>query len=296
MKKILFIVNPISGGKSKRRIVALINRLLTKSRFSYEIRYTERAGHALELARDADADLVVAVGGDGTVSEVARGLILSRQPKTFGIIPCGSGDGLALHLGIPRRPAKAIAVLNEEASARMDYATVNGEPFFCTTGVGFDADVAEAFASSGRRGLFTYIATALRLWMHFEPQTYSITVDGETVETSAAIVTVGNVNQWGNQARITPLASLTDGMLDVTVVRPFHLWNVPRLAFLLLTGKAHKAREVRLLRGREVRSERKDNGAAHRDGDPFPAGRILTAKIIPSALSVTIPAKMQGRI
>ena len=296
MKKVLFIVNPISGGKSKRRIVALINRLLSKSRFSYEIRYTERAGHALELARDADADLVVAVGGDGTVSEVARGLILSERPKTFGIIPCGSGDGLALHLGIPRRPARAIAVLNEEASARMDYATVNGEPFFCTTGVGFDADVAEAFASSGRRGLFTYITTALRLWMHFKPQTYSITVDDKTVETSAAIVTVGNVNQWGNQARITPLASLTDGMLDVTVVRPFHLWNVPRLAFLLLTGKAHKAREVDLFRGREVRIERRNDGAAHRDGDPFPAGRILTARIIPSALSVTIPAKMRGRI
>ena len=296
MEKAVFIVNPISGGKSKDRIIALIDRLLDKSRFVAEILYTERAGHAVDLARDCEADLVVAVGGDGTVSEVARGILASQRPKTFGIIPCGSGDGLALHLGIPRNPSGAIAVLNGGVTARMDYGTVNGEPFFCTTGVGFDADVAETFARSGRRGFFTYITTALKLWLRFKPQTYTLAVDGKELETPAAIVTVGNVNQWGNQARITPLASVTDGMMDVTVVRPFHTWNIPRLAYLLLTGRTHKAREVLTLRGRSVRIERRADGAAHRDGDPFRPGCTLSVETIPSALTVAIPEKMTDKI
>ncbi len=296
MQKALFIVNPISGGKSKERIIALIGRLLDKSRFSYEVVRTERAGHALELARDADADLVVAIGGDGTVSEVARGLLRSKRPKTFGIIPCGSGDGLALHLGISRHPEKAIEVLNGGVTARMDYGTVNGEPFFCTTGVGFDADVASAFARSRHRGLLSYISTAFRLWTHFTPDTYTVTVDGKTVETLAAMVTVGNVNQWGNQARITPLASVQDGMMDVTVVRPFHLWNVPRLARLLMTGRADKAREVIERRGKQVLVRLTRDGAAHRDGDPFPAGKTLSVDTVPAALEVVVPPQKKGHL
>lgn len=299
MKKAVFIVNPISGGKSKERIVRIIDERLDGRQFSHEIIYTRYAGHGIEIARDCDADLVVAVGGDGTVSEVARGLIAASQAgneKCFGIIPCGSGDGLALHLGISRNPKKAVDVLNHGIQAKMDYGTVNGKPFFCTTGVGFDADVAQVFASSGSRGLITYITTALRLWKNFKPGHYVIQADSRSVESDAAIITVGNVNQWGNQARITPEASVCDGLMDLSIVRPFRTWNIPRLAILLMTGKANKAREMLSLRASSIRISRKTDGAAHFDGDPASLGLEIDIETHASALNVMIPADKKDRI
>ena len=278
-----------------------------RGRCKYRIVRTEYPGHASEIARSCEERLVVAVGGDGTVSEVACGLLQAsgagschgsgeaqpgtdsgaeRTGKVLGIIPCGSGDGLALHLGISRNPSKAIDTLLGGSKIPMDYGTVNGRPFFCTTGTGFDADVAAAFASSRSRGLITYITTALRVWRHFKPLKYSISVDGRLFETDAAIVTVGNASQWGNHALITPEASVCDGMMDVTVVRPFHIWNVPRLALLLMTGKAYKAREVIHLRGRKILIHRPTEGAVHYDGDPCIMGRDITVETFPAALDV----------
>ncbi len=287
MKKILFIVNPVSGGKSKKPYLEAIDRFLDKEVYSYRTAFTEYSGHASELARDCEEDTVVAVGGDGTVSEVARGLI--GTGKTFGIIPCGSGDGLALHLGIGRNPRKAIEVLNSQCVRMMDYGKVDGKPFFCTVGVGFDAIVAERFAGSSSRGLATYITTALRTWMGFKPDTYSVTVDGEVHTCPASMITVGNVNQWGNQARITSLASVTDGMLDVAIVHPFHTVEIPVLAVKLLCGRAHTSSRVTMLRGKRIMIERSCDGPAHCDGDPSVMGRRIVLETVPAALPVLVP-------
>ena len=176
MKRITFIVNPVSGGKDKRKVLAAIDRYLDRSAFSYEVRETGKAGDATAWARSCDADIVVAVGGDGTVSEVATGLL--GTGKALGIIPCGSGDGLALHLGISRNPAKAVRALNAGRIARIDAARLDGRPFFCTAGVGLDADVAWDFARSPKRGLGTYISTAWGLWKHGDrAHQYRVTTD-----------------------------------------------------------------------------------------------------------------------
>ena len=287
MEKILFIVNPVSGGKSKKPYLEAIDRYLDKDIYSPRIALTEYSGHATELARDSEEKIVVAVGGDGTVSEVARGLI--GTGKTFGLIPCGSGDGLALHLGIGRNPRKAIEILNSGCIRQMDYGLVDGKPFFCTVGVGFDAIVAERFAESSSRGLVTYITKALRTWMGFTPDTYEITVDGEVHTCPAAMVTVGNVNQWGNQARITSLATVVDGMLDIAIVHPFHTVEIPTLAIKLLTGKAHTSSRVTMLRGKSIIIERSADGPAHCDGDPSGIGRRIMLETVPSALPVIVP-------
>ena len=253
----------------------------------------------MELARDCDASLVVAVGGDGTVSEVARGIIAAGEKgvrKVLGIIPCGSGDGLALHLGISRKPRKAIEQLNSSVTAAMDCGTVEGRPFFCTTGVGLDADVADLFAKSGRRGLITYITTALRVWRHFVPDTYDITVDGEKFSTPAVFVTAGNANQWGNQARITPLASVSDGLLDLSVVLPFRSICIPGLVLKLMTGHADSSRYMLSLRGREILIKRSRPGAAHFDGDPVTLGTDINVRIVPGALQVAVPSEKENRI
>ena len=295
MQSIDFIVNPISGGKDKSRIIKTIERSLDWNRYEPHILTTQHAGHGLELARESKADVVVAVGGDGTVSEVAKGLVGST--KALGIIPCGSGDGLALHLGISRNPAKAVRTLNAACLARIDAARLDGRPFFCSAGVGLDADVAFAFARSSRRGLFTYVSTAWHLWMHGDrARRYVVETDTETWSGPAVIITVGNANQWGNEARIVPNASLQDGLLDVTVVEPFATWEIPALAARLMTGKADTSRHVRSFRSARVHIRRDHPAPAHCDGDPFEAGVGMSFEIDPDALDVVIPPGRKGSI
>ena len=294
MKRISFIVNPVSGGKDKTNVLAAIERHLDRSVFSYEVLETGKAGDATAWARSSEADVVVAVGGDGTVSEVATGLL--GTDKALGIIPCGSGDGLALHLGISRNPAKAVQVLNEACIVPVDVARVNGRPFFCTAGVGLDADVALDFARSTRRGLATYVSTAWAHWKSFEPTRYMVETETERWEGPAVFITVGNANQWGNEARIAPKASIRDGLLDVTVVGPFSTWEIPDLATRLMAGMADSSRHVRSFRGRHVHVHRDRPGPAHCDGDPFEADVDLDLEIMPGALRVVVPPSRSGKI
>ena len=288
MKRITFIVNPVSGGKDKKQVLAAIDRYLDRSVFEPEVLTTAKPGDATAWARESGADIIVAVGGDGTVSEVALGLLGTE--KALGIIPCGSGDGLALHLGISRNPVKAVRMLNAGCIARIDTARLNGRPFFCTAGVGLDADVALSFAHSSKRGLGTYISTAWNLWMHGDrTENYVVETDTETWSGPAVIITVGNANQWGNEARIVPKASLRDGLLDVTVVEPFATWEIPLLAARLMAGKADTSRRVRSFRSTQIHIRRDHAGPAHMDGDPFEAGVSLDMEIVPGTLDVVVP-------
>ena len=295
LKRITFIVNPVSGGKDKRNVLAAIDRHLDRTAFTWEVLTTGKPGDATAWAKESGSDIVVAVGGDGTVSEVALGLMGTE--KALGIIPCGSGDGLALHLGISRNPVRAVKALNDGCIARMDVGRLDGRPFFCTAGVGLDADVAFEFARSSRRGLGTYVSTAWDIWMHRKRTSrYVVDTDTETWTGPAVIVTVGNANQWGNEARIVPKASLTDGLLDVTVVEPFTTWEIPALAARLMTGKADTSKHVRTFRSARVHLHREHPGPAHYDGDPFEAGTDLDLDILPGALQVVIPLSRQDRI
>ena len=295
MKRITFLVNPVSGGKDKKKVLAAIDRFMDRSRFSYEVLTTGKPGDATAWARESKADIVVAVGGDGTVSEVALGLM--GTDKALGISPCGSGDGLALHLGISRNPVKAVRVLNAACITRIDTARLDGRPFFCTAGVGLDADVAYEFARSPKRGLGKYISTAWNLWMHGDrANPYVVETDTETWSGPAVIITVGNANQWGNEARIVPKASLRDGLLDVTVVEPFATWEIPVLAARLMTGKADTSRHVRSFRSTQVHIRRDHPGPAHWDGDPFEAGVDLCLEIVPGTLDVVVPPSRLERV
>ena len=294
MRRIAFIVNPISGGKDKKDVLAAIGRYLDLTDCSYEVLPTRRAGEGTLLAREVEADVVVAVGGDGTVSEVARGLLGSR--KILGILPCGSGDGLALHLGISRNPAQAVKTLNTGQVARIDAGRLDGRPFFCTAGVGLDAAVSLDFARSSRRGLNTYITTAWEDWKHRVPEQYVVETDSEAWAGEALFITVGNANQWGNEARIAPRASLCDGLLDVTVVQPFPVWEIPDLAARLMVGKADTSHHVRTFRSAHVHIHRERPGAAHADGDPFETGVDLNLSVSKGELQVIVPASKLGKI
>lgn len=260
------------------------------SEYKVDICQTHAKGEATIFAQECDADVVIAVGGDGTVHEVAQGLIESS--KVLGIIPCGSGDGLALHLGISRKPKAALHALLNGRSEFIDYGTINGQqPFFCTAGVGLDADVAWEFANSNRRGLWSYISLAWKIWRHSDPQDYTVEIDNVTTSVKAVLITVGNANQWGNHARITSLASVQDGLLDVCIVAPFQTIEIPALAIKLLTGHAHNSKRVHMSRGKDIVIHRQQEGPAHFDGDPYMMGTDIHITVNQAAMRVLVPAK-----
>ena len=277
----LFIVNPISGHGRKKRIISRLTEA------GYKVVCTEYAGHAEKLAREAVDSVVVAVGGDGTVNEVARGLV--GTGKTLGIIPCGSGDGLARHLGISHDLSKALRTVTAGKVSPLDAGTIDGKLFFSVCGVGFDAVVSERFAKCGRRGLTSYISEGLKTWTVYSPEKYSIMIDGEKLEHEALFITIGNSNQWGNGAKITPLADSSDGILDITVVDGFKAVELPWLAGRLMTGSAHKSSRVHTYRGQNITITRPSDGPAHADGDWFSSGKAIEIKVIPHALNVLVP-------
>ena len=179
-QRILFIINPISGTTRKGNVVKAIERRIDTQRFAVEIRYTEYAGHAVEIARQAaedGVDIVVAVGGDGTVNEVARSLVHTNT--ALAIVPSGSGNGLARHLLIPMDIEKALDVINANVMTELDYGLINDKPFFCTCGVGFDAFISLKFAEAGSRGLKTYLEKTLVDGLRYKPETYRIYIGGE---------------------------------------------------------------------------------------------------------------------
>ena len=185
---ITFIINPISGTGQKDAILAAIEEMRTIAPESISVRRTERAGHATEIAAEEAArgtDVVVAVGGDGTVNEVARALV--HTETALGIIPCGSGNGLARHLRIPMDVEGAFQLIEELCITSIDYGTINDAPFFCTCGVGFDAFISQKFAEAGKRGLATYVEKTLTDGIHYRPQTYRVEIDGDTAVVNSAI-------------------------------------------------------------------------------------------------------------
>jgi len=293
--KISFIVNPISGGKDKSQVLSAIGKHLDFSIWRAGILFTGGPGEAVKMAREADADVVVAVGGDGTVSEVAKGLL--GTGKALGIIPCGSGDGLALHLGISRDPVKAVKTLNRQAFTDIDVAYMNDRPFFCTAGFGLDAQVSLDFAKSSSRGLSNYITLAWEEWKKHPLTSYVIADESGLVwEGDAVFVTAANANQWGNQARIAPMASLRDGLLDVVVVNPFRTLEIPDLATRLMTGRADTSRHFLHFRGPSFKITRKGSGAVHYDGDPFEGKSEFNIHVVPQQLEVVVPPSKSDRI
>ena len=276
----LFIINAKSGREKKDKIAQVADAK------GYKVVFTEYAGHAEVLARESTEDIVVAVGGDGTVNEVARGIIGTN--KTLGIIPCGSGDGLARHLGIPHNLDRAIKRIECGESKPIDVAEVNGRLFLSVCGVGFDATVSKEFALSGERGLASYIKQGLKTLKVYAPDNYTVEIDGKNIQTNALFITVGNSDQWGNGAKIVPLAECCDGILDISVVEKFGVWSWPWLAIRLMTGTLHKSSKVHCYKGKRIRIVRELEGVVHADGDWFMGPKELDIKILPSALKILL--------
>lgn len=290
-KRALLIINPISGTSKKEGLDRRVTHRLAEKGIAVTTVWTERAGHATELARDGAAqgyDIVIAAGGDGTINETAVGLL--ETGVTMGIIPCGSGNGLARHLNIPVDIRGALDVIVAGRSEVCDSGSVNGRPFFCTFGMGFDAEVSHKFASSGSRGFITYVRSTVSTLMHYKPQRYEITANGRTITETAFTLAVCNASQYGNNAYIAPKARITDGLLDVTL---FHSGNKLRTSLVsldLMAGSIDKNMLIDTYRVDEVVICRESEGPAHIDGEPLILPAKLHVKCHPASLRILTPA------
>jgi YegS/Rv2252/BmrU family lipid kinase len=287
--KLTFIINPISGTRKKDAWPEIIRRTIDTSRFDIRILFTERAGHASELARqqiDEGVACIVAVGGDGTVNEVA--MSVRDTPAAMGIVPSGSGNGLARHLQIPLKLTDALKLINNATTVGIDYGLVNNHPFFCTFGAGFDAHISHAFAANGKRGLVTYVSMIAKEFIHYRSRKYKLKIDGNKFKTKAMVVTIANSAQYGNNGYIAPYADITDGQLDVCILRPFPKIQAALLAFRLLRKSIHKSPYYSTIKGKEIVLKRKHEGEVHLDGEPYTMGKKLKIKIVPQGLNVLV--------
>lgn len=289
-KKISFIINPKSGTQSKEQILHLLDEKLDQTKYAKEVVYTEYAGHAVEIAAQKAKEgvhAVVAIGGDGTINEIARSLVHTKT--ALGIIPCGSGNGLARHLQISMEPKKAIEIINEGIMDVIDYGKINDVPFFCTCGVGFDAFVSLKFAKAGRRGPLTYLEKTLLESLKYQPETYELETEDGTLKYKAFLIACGNASQYGNNAYIAPQATLTDGLLDVTILEPFTVLDVPALSFQLFNKTIDQNSRIKTFRCQTLRIHRTKPGVVHFDGDPMMMGENIDVKVIKEGLQVIIP-------
>lgn len=290
MKKIIFVINPISGTQSKKKVASSLDEIIDRKRFSWKIAYTEYAGHATIIAADAvkeGVDIVVAVGGDGTVNEIARSLVHTNT--ALAIIPFGSGNGLARHLEIPMDPRKAVEVINTGVIELVDYGKINGNPFFCTCGVGFDAFVSLKFAEAGKRGMMTYLEKTLQESLKYQPETYELETEDGTEKHKAFLIACANASQYGNNAYIAPQATMTDGLMDVVILEPFTFLDIASLSFQLFNKTIDQNSRIKSLRCKKLHIRRKNKGVIHCDGDPMMTDEDIYVELIKDGLYLLAP-------
>ncbi len=268
-KKIAFIINPISGGIKKEKFPALIGQHIDRNKFDVEINFTRSAQHNLELAQQAveqKKDVVIAVGGDGTINNVAKYLV--NTGIIFGIIPQGSGNGLARHLHVPADPRKALSLINQLNFRTIDTGMANEHFFINVAGAGFDAHVSWMFANAPRRGFLSYAKITLNEFANYKPRLYEINIDGKTIKQNAFIVCVANGSQYGNNAYITPAAKLSDGHFDIAILKPFKNRQMPLIGIELFAKKFNNSKYVDYYKGKEITIKRPSAEVFNIDGEP----------------------------
>lgn len=290
-EKILFLINPISGTRHKEHLPEMITELLDSAIFDIEIVVTKYKGEATEIVHKKLIEnyrYFVAVGGDGTVNEIAKALVNTQA--IMGIIPVGSGNGLARHLQIPLQPRKAIQLINKQKYLAIDYGLINNMPFFCTCGVGFDALIGEKFAQSKGRGLSNYVKTTIREYFNYKPEMYQITIDNKKkINCPAFLITFANGSQYGNNAYIAPHADISDGKLDMCILSPFKLYEAPGIGIRLFAKNIDKSSLMHSERASNIILERASEGVVHFDGEPSRMGKKLEISLINKGLNVLIP-------
>lgn len=287
-RKALFIINPISGGKKKDGVPELIEKNLDPTAYKPVIVFSDGVSHARQIAKEAvnKFDLIVAVGGDGTINEVASAIAGSDTP--LGIIPFGSGNGLSRFLGIPMNTEQAIKTLSTGHIEAIDSGKLNGKYFFNMAGMGFDAHISEVFSHTKKRGFISYIKSSIQEIAKYKAQLYLINIDGKIYEREAFMLSFANSSQYGNNAHISPHASVQDGLLDICVIKMFPAWRLIEMGIRMLNKTSDKTKYVEIIRGKHINIKRTAPGPVHLDGEPKIMDADVTVEVVPASLKVIV--------
>lgn len=290
-QKIRFIINPYSGVRLKQEVQRMIKKYLNHQIFDYDIQYTQYPKHATELAKAAITeaiDIVVAVGGDGSVNEVAAGLIGSDT--ILGILPMGSGNGFAGHLGLGRGAKKAVKILNHQKFTTIDTCTVNDLPFVNLVGFGFDGLVAKALKGSKVRGVYGYARSVLRHLFNYQSLNYSIKINNQkTFQRTAFMLNIVNGTTYGYNFHFHSKAKLNDGLIHLLIFKDVARWRYFGLLLTSLRGKIHESKLVDIFDIQQVTIESNRNTFMEMDGDYFETDSPFEVKVVPKSLRVVVP-------
>lgn len=289
MPKTCFILNPTAGPSQRHDMPALIAAHFGALEADYVIWPTTHAGHAVDLARtaaDGGFRVVVAIGGDGTVNEVGRGLL--GTGAALGIVPQGSGNGLARHLGVPLRLPEALARLAAPDFSRMDVGSINGHPFFCTAGLGFDAHVSQHFAQAGTRGLSTYVRVTFREYRRYASTPVRVEMNDTVLETNCYVLAFANASQYGNNVYIAPRANLRDGLLDLCLIDNMPVLRALTVSVGMALGNLPQTKAADYYRTAQARVLAENPIGFHADGDYLGHATEFEVRLTPLALEVAV--------
>lgn len=291
-KRALFIINPISGIGKHKTIERTIKTDINKEALECQFAYTNYPHHATEIAKANldNYDIIVAVGGDGTVNEVATALINSNT--ALGIVPTGSGNGLARHLNIPLKVNKALHILNDHKTIKIDSININGRTSVNVSGIGFDAYISHLFAQSKRRGPLTYIQLISREFGNYKSSHYKLTIDNQVVAMDAFMIAFANSSQYGNNLHIAPHAMVDDGYIDVCIIKDFPRHTAPALLLSLFDTTLDRSKFDIIKKAKSVQIEYPLPLAGHIDGEPVTFVDKVNITINPLSLNVVVPIEM----
>ena len=292
-KRICFIINPHSGAHKRTSVENAIQNELDTLKFDYEIAYTEYAGHATELATEAvneGFDIVVAVGGDGSVNEVAKSLI--GTDTALGIVPAGSGNGLAMYLGWGRNIPKAISYFNNSRVQLMDTCLINNRPFVNLAGVGFEAKMADYMHFVRKRGFQAYAKAFFKHLFAYKFKHYQIKIDNQTYETEALNITVANAPMYGYNFIVAPQAKLNDGLLEVVIIKRTLRLRYLATTLRMFTKSINRSAIVKRFSGERIEISLKEPDYAQVDGEGYETEEEkLVFTVNPLSLKVLVPLK-----
>ena len=292
-KKLLVIINPISGVGKQRTVEKALADYLDYTIYDYEIEYTQYAHHAQTIAKEAceagRCNIIVAGGGDGAVNDVASGIVAAQSDMPMAIIPCGSGNGLARHLKIPLTVKKAIEVINTGYCQKIDTITMNGHTYVSIAGIGFDALVAHKFSTTQTRGLQAYTEVILSEYPFYKPSVYRLNIDGKEMERKALFISFANSNQFGYNTVVAPSASLNDGLIDVCIVEQIPLIHIPIIAHLILAHKFDLSQHVEIIKAKSIKVYNNDYEWVNLDGEAVKMGKEIDIKINNKKLNIICP-------
>jgi len=288
-RKLLFIINPASGIDNKGQIARVINENIDKTLYEHDVLHTSHPGHGHLIGQQAakeNVDGVVVIGGDGSINEVAKALV--NTPVALGIIPLGSGNGLAHFLKIPFNPVKSIKTINSFKTIKIDTLSINNHFCISIAGLGFDAKVAQKFARVKIRGFWSYFRIALNEYAGYGEKEYHLTYGGNQIIRNALLINIANSNQYGYRAVISPSSVIDDGMVEICIVKKVPLVLAPFEAYRLFTKTIHRSPFYESISSDEITIIQKEEQIAQIDGEPIELGKTINIKVIPQSLNVIV--------